>query len=390
MPGSPAGTGALKRPITFSLTELAGSMGDFGTLLPLAIGYIVVCGLDPAGFLVMMGLANIVSGLVYRLPMPIEPMKALAVVAIAQQWAPSMVYASGFSMGIVWVLLGATGAIAWIARVTPLPVVMGIQVTLGVLLAIEAVKLSSASWLLAVAGVVIVLALRKSRYAPAALVLVGLGLVIMAAQGGFADMAPVRFRLPALTHFTAREMWDSLVRGGFAQIPLTAANAVIATSSLITRYWPDEHVTPRRLAFSHGIMNLIAPIFGGMPMCHGAGGLVGQYFYGARTAGANLIEGAIEVVLGLFFAGSIVALFGAFPQPIVGAMMFMVGLELIKFARHLKIGPDLVVLGVTVTVALVTNMAGGFAAGIVTNALVTRIGRGAGSSGPPRTGDGGA
>jgi len=100
-----------KRPIRFTLHEFAGSMGDFGTLLPLAIGYIVVCGLDPAGFLVMMGLANIVSGLVYRLPMPIEPMKALAVVAIAQQWEPSLIHASGFAMGIAWVLLAGTGAI---------------------------------------------------------------------------------------------------------------------------------------------------------------------------------------------------------------------------------------------------------------------------------------
>jgi len=94
-----------KQPIKFNLQELAGSMGDFGTLLPLAIGYIVVCGLDPSGFLVMMGLANIVAGLVYRLPMPIEPMKALAIIAIAQHWTPSMVYASALGMGIVWLVL---------------------------------------------------------------------------------------------------------------------------------------------------------------------------------------------------------------------------------------------------------------------------------------------
>ena len=363
-----------KRPIEFKLHELAGSMGDFGTLLPLAIGYIVVCGLDPAGFLVMMGLANIISGLVYRLPMPIEPMKALAVVAIAQQWAPSMVYASGFSMGIVWVLLAATGAIAWIARATPPAVVMGIQVTLGILLMSEALRLSSASWLLAAVGIVIVLALKDNKYAPAAIVLVGTGLVIMAVNGAFRDLPSAGFHLPTLTTFTAREMWQSLLQGGFAQIPLTAANAVIATSTLINSYWPDEHATPRKLAFSHGVMNLIAPWFGGMPMCHGAGGLVGQYFYGARTAGANLIEGTIEITLGLFFAGSIAGLFAAFPQAIVGAMMFMVGFELIKFARRVKrISVDMVVLVVTVAVALLTNMAFGFLAGIGTHWLVRMI-----------------
>jgi len=82
----------------FSLRELAWSMGDFGTLFPLAVGDAAVCGLDPAGLLVMMGLANVITRLVYRPPMPIEPMKVLAVMARAQHWSTSMVYASTFSI----------------------------------------------------------------------------------------------------------------------------------------------------------------------------------------------------------------------------------------------------------------------------------------------------
>lgn len=362
-----------RHPIKFGLNELAGSMGDFGTLLPLAIGYIVVCGLDPAGFLVMMGLANIASGLTYRLPMPIEPMKALAVVAIAQAWAPSMVYASGFGMGVVWFVLAATGAITWVARETPKPVVMGIQVTLGVLISIEALKLSSASWLLAATGILIVLVLKDNKYAPAAIVLVVLGVVIMAFQGSLSGLARPEFRLPELSRFTPREVWQAFVGGGFAQIPLTTANAVIATSALIPTYFPGRQVSTRKLAFSHSAMNLVAPWFGGMPMCHGAGGLVGQYFYGARTAGANIIEGAIEILMGLFLAGSIVALFSAFPSAIVGAMMLMVGFELIKFVRHLRAVRDLWVLGATVVVALLTDMALGFVAGLIAHQLVTLV-----------------
>ena len=134
----------------FSLRELAGSMGDFGTLFPLAIGYIVVCGLNPAGFLVMMGLTNIATGLFYRLPMPIEPMKVLAVVAIAQRWSPSMVYASAFAMGIIWVVFGLTGVMDWIARTTPHAVIRGIQVALGVLLAFKAFSKISSWWALGI------------------------------------------------------------------------------------------------------------------------------------------------------------------------------------------------------------------------------------------------
>ncbi|MRR52759.1 MAG: hypothetical protein EG825_17965, partial [Rhodocyclaceae bacterium] len=346
----------------------------------LAVGYIAECGLDPSGFLVMMGLANIAAGLVYRLPMPIEPMKVLAVVAIAQRWTPSMVYASGFGMGIVWLVLGVTGIIGWIARVTPPPVVMGIQTTLGVMLAAEALRLGSTSWALAILGVVIVLALRQNRYAPAAIVLVLLGIGIMLFEGDLAHLGAPQLKLPGLVTFTPKEVWQTLLLAGFAQVPLTATNAVISTSSLITSFWPEEHVSPRRLSLSHGIMNATSPWFGGMPMCHGSGGLVGQYFYGARTAGANIIEGTLEIVLGLFFAGSIAGIFSAFPQAIIGAMMFLVGVELIKFTRHLRPGRDLIVLAATVGIALLSNMAFGYLGGIAVNAVLMRVPGGAGTT----------
>ena len=146
----------------FNLRELSGAMGDMGTLLPLAVGYFAVCGLNPAGLLVMMGLANIATGLVYALPMPIEPMKVLAVVAIAQHWSPSMVYASGFAMGIVWLLLAVTGIMNWVARVTPHAVIRGIQVSLGIMMALEALKMLSTWWVLGIISLVVVLLLGRT------------------------------------------------------------------------------------------------------------------------------------------------------------------------------------------------------------------------------------
>jgi xanthine/uracil/vitamin C permease (AzgA family) len=142
----------------------------------------------------MMGLSNIVTGLIYRLSMPIEPMKVLAVVAIAQRWPPSMVYASGFVMGVVWLIFGLTGVMGWIAKVTPRSVIRGIQASLGVLLAIEAAKLIWPAWLLGAAAVAIVLVLRNNRYAPAALVLIVLGIVLMAFRGDLAGVKGAAFR----------------------------------------------------------------------------------------------------------------------------------------------------------------------------------------------------
>ena len=158
--------------------------------------------------------------------------------------------------------------------------------------------------------------------------------------------------------------------GGLAQIPLTATNAVIATSALISQYWPDRRVTARQLSFNMGVMDLILPFFGGMPLCHGAGGLAGQYYFGARTGGTNIIEGLIEIAIGVFLAGSIASIFAAFPLAIAGAMMVLVGIEMVKFARDLRFNRHLAPVAATLAGSLLVNIAVGFAAGMVTHYLL--------------------
>jgi xanthine/uracil/vitamin C permease (AzgA family) len=357
----------------FNLRELAGSMGDFGTLFPLAIGYIVVCGLNPAGFLVMMGITNIITGLIYRLPMPIEPMKIIAIVAIAQHWTPSMVYASGFGMGIIWIILALTGIIDWIAKVTPNSVIRGIQITLGILLAMEAYKMISTWWMIGIVSIIIVLLLRQNRYAPAAIVLMVIGIVIMLFKGQFVQISSPMLVFPTFTRFSLKEIWQTLLLAGFAQVPLTATNATIATSSLIKTYWPGRNVPARQLAWNQGIMNVILPFLGGMPTCHGAGGLAGQYYFGARTGGTNIIEGLLEITMGLFLSVSIASLFSVFPRAIIGSMMFMIGIELTKFIKDVKPGKDMIPMAVTIIIALASNMFFGFLAGIIIHYLLLQF-----------------
>ncbi len=350
-------------------------MGDFGTLFPLAIGYFVVNGMNPAGLLVMMGLANIVTGLIYRLPMPIEPKKVLAVVAIAQRWPPSLIYASGFGTGVIWLILALTGLIQKIAAITPTSVVRGIQIALGVLLAIQGFKMVSTGWILGVASLIIVLVLRKSQYAPAAIVLMVLGIAMVGFRGQLSGVIHLGFTLPPLTTFRPIEIWQGLILAGFAQIPLTATNAVIATSSLISQYFPEKPVSEKKLALNQGIMNVVTPFFGGMPMCHGAGGLAGQYYFGARTGGTNIIEGLIEISLGLFLASSIANLFALFPQSIIGAMMLLVGIELTKFAKNIRLR-ETPILALTVGVSLLANMAIGFIVAVGVYHILKKWGKG--------------
>jgi MFS superfamily sulfate permease-like transporter len=276
-----------------------------------------------------------------------------------------MVYASGFAMGVVWLLFALTGFINWIARITPLSVTRGIQAALGVLLAVTACKMLVPGWILGIIAVVIILVFKDNRYAPAAVVLMVLGTGIMFFKGQLQHIAPPAFSLPSFTGFSLAEVWQTFLLAGFAQIPLTATNAVIATASLIKTYWPERQVSEHKLSLNMGIMNLALPFFGGMPMCHGAGGLAGQYYFGARTGGANIIEGLIEISLGLFLALSIADLFSLFPVSIIGAMLLLVGIELTKFTRDIGINKDLIPLGATLIVSLLTNMALGFLAGLI-------------------------
>ena len=349
----------------FNLRELAGSMGDFGTLFPLAIGYFAVNGMNPTGLLVMLGIANIATGIIYKLPMPLQPMKVLAVVAIAQKWSPSLIYASGVATGVIWLILSLTGLAQKLAAITPRSVVRGIQVALGIMLAIEGFKMVSTWWILGAISIVIVIILRTNRYAPAAIVLMVLGIGIMGFKGQLSGVVQPSFTAPPITLFNPIEMWQGLVLAGFAQLPLTATNAVIATSALLKEYFPSRPVSEKKLALNMGIMNITLPFFGGMSMCHGAGGLAGQYYFGARTGGTNIMEGIIEISLGLFLAGSIGTLFAIFPKSIIGAMMFLAGLQLTKFARDIK-KQEIAIITVTVVLSLLTNMAIGFVVAVIT------------------------
>ena len=355
----------------FNLRELAGSMGDFGTLFPLAVGYFAINGMNPSGLLVMLGIANIVTGIVYKLPMPLQPMKVLAVVAIAQKWPTSRIYASGVATGAIWLILSLTGLIQKLAAITPRSVVRGIQIALGIMLAIEGFKMISTGWILGAISIVIVLILRTNRYAPAAIVLIVLGVGIMGFKGELLGVLQPGFTAPPITLFNPIDMWQGLVLAGFAQLPLTATNAVIATSALLNEYFPSRPVSEKKLALNMGIMNITLPFFGGMPMCHGAGGLAGQYYFGARTGGTNIMEGVIEISLGLFLAGSIGTLFAIFPKSIIGAMMFLAGLQLTKFARDIK-KQEIAIITVTVVLSLLTNMAIGFVSAMVTHYTLRR------------------
>ena len=358
----------------FNLRELAGSMGDFGTLFPLAVGLIVVCGMDPAALFVMIGLTNIAAGLIYRLPMPVEPKKVVSVAAIAQEWTAPMVAASGLGLGILWFILTLSGLMRRLAEVTPVYLIRGIQLALGVTLGWRALQMMAAEPWWGIAAVAIILLLRENRLAPAALVLMGLGIAIMAIRGDLVNTVTFGVSLPRFAVPTWGNVWRTMVLAGFAQIPLTITNAVLATATMIRDLFPDKPVSEERLMLNMGAMNVASSFFGGMPICHGSGGLAGQYYFGARTGGTNILEGLIEIALGVFLGQSLADVLNVFPMAIIGGMMLMVGIQFVRPMLTLRRWPLCLAL-VTTVVSVATNMAVGFLVGLAAVYAVRRLGR---------------
>ena len=356
----------------FNLRELAGSMGDFGTLFPLAVSYIAINGMNPAGLFIMLGLTNIALGLIYKLPMPLQPKKIIAVTAISQKWDPSLIHASGFGLGILWLFLSLTGLLQKLVKITPDFIVRGIQLALGITLAIQAVKWAAPSPWLGVLAIALVVLLRDNRYAPASLVLMALGVGIVAWQGNMPNSWDFSLTLPPLSIPKLQDVWKAMLLAGFAQIPLSITNAVIAPAALIREYFPEKAVSEKKLLLNMGWMNVVSSFFSGMPMCHGAGGLAGQYYFGARTGGASILEGLIEVAIGLFLSRSIADIMANFPMPLIAGMMLMVGFQLARTVRKLR-GWELGLAIGTAILSVFTNIGIGFLGGLLATIIYRKF-----------------
>jgi hypothetical protein len=359
--------------VEFSLREFGGSLGDFGTLLPLVVGYIAINGLNPAGLFLMLGITNIVLGLVYHLPMPVQPKKVIAAVAISQGWAPTLVYASGLGLGLTWLFLVFSGLLHRLVRWTPTYLVRGIQLGLGIALGLQAVRMMAPAPLLGALAIAIIFLLRKSRYAPASVVVIGVGIALVALRG---DLENIRFgfTLPPLTPPRPRDVWQAMVLAGFAQIPLTLTNSVMATGTLIRDYFPDKPVGERKLMLTMGFTNLIVSFFSGMPVCTGSGGLAAKYYFGGRTGGASIMEGLIEVAIGLFLSRSIIDIMEAFPLALVGGMLLLVGIQLGSLAFRLR-GWPLILAVITAGISVAVNIGVGFVVGLALSVLARELHR---------------
>lgn len=363
----------------FDRAEMGGALGDLGTFIPLLVGMVNRCGLQLGPALVCAGLMNLVTGLAFGIPMPVQPMKAIAAVAIDEGLSQSQILAAGIATGGVMLFLALTGLIDWLNRAIPRSVVRGLQLALGLKLLTKGIDMiastggligpDSIGLGLLCAG--LVLLFYFSTRVPGALVVFLVGLVaLLAAKPALLSelrLAPA-WVLPDLSN--GSDWRIGLLRGTLPQVPLTTLNSVIAVCALSLDLFPSRPAAPKRVAVSVSLMNLICCPFGGMPMCHGAGGLAAQHRFGARTGGSVVMLGAAKVVLGIAFGGSLFALLQQFPQSVLGVLLVFSGLELALVCRDQTARVDFFVMVLTAGACMAVNTAAGFLIGWAMAALL--------------------
>jgi sulfate permease, SulP family len=333
--------------VKFDRRELAGAVADVGVLVPIAVALIVSNGLSATAVLLPAGLLYIVAALTYGLPIPVQPLKAFGAIAIAKGLGADQIAAGALLMGIVFVLLGRMHLLDFAARAFPKALIRGVQLTVGLLflkiawgLVLDPPKSFSehalpASWAVPLAAIGVIAALGLRKY-PVSLVLVLVGAVAMIALGGRdAAIGPSAIAVPSLDWATIGTAFTVLV---LPQLPLSFANSCLATADAARVYFDEKAraVRPGRLATSFGSANLLAGAIGGMPVCHGAGGLTAHVAFGARTGGAPLVMGISLLVLAIGFGAGLAALLTAFPLPILAALLATAGLLHIGLLRDLR------------------------------------------------------
>lgn len=347
---------------SFDSREWSGAFGDVGTDWPLLAGAIAASGLDAARALAVFGLCHLISGWLYRLPMPVQPLKLVAALAIAHGFPASVLAGAGISVAALMFVLAATGALDRLREIVPAPVVRGIQLGLGLRLAwLAASRYIAGSgeggWILAAASAAFLAVTAKWRRVPPGLALLALG----GATSAFIDLRAVSVlsgSVPAQPPFppSAADLWAGFILLAIPQIPLSLGNAVIATKSLADDWFPERGVKVRSLGYSYAALNLAAAVLGGVPVCHGAGGMAGHVAFGARTGGSVLIYG------GFFLLAALLARLGTdvlsvVPLAVLGVMLLREGAVLA--GRIASLGEDrwawAVALGVGIASAAVPN-----------------------------------
>jgi SulP family sulfate permease len=366
--------------------DVAGAFGDIGVLFPIAIALITLNHLNPTALFLTAGLTYCLAARYFQIPIAVQPLKAVAAIALALALSPSVIASAGLLMGVLLLLVGVTNLAGWLAKLFTLPIVRGIQMGLGLVLAREGLRLvmgsgsgqplpgsELTSWLIALTGAAVLLALRDSRRFPAALVLLTLGIILgVALHGG--KLPPLSFGpvTPQLLHPQLSELKRVLPLLVVPQFALTFGNSIVATENTARILYGEQahRVTVRALCLSIGMVNLVSAAILGSPLCHGSGGITAHYRFGARTPKSSYVIGGVCILLALV-GGAAVGLLQLIPLAVLGVFLVYVGIQHAAYVRDLiHRWPQLLIAVCVGLVAFLTNLMWGLLVGLAIEGIL--------------------
>jgi MFS superfamily sulfate permease-like transporter len=406
--------------------ELNGAMGDLGTYIPIVLALTLVDGLNLGTTLIFTGVYNIITGAIYGVPMPVQPMKSIAAAALAGTgFGVPEIMAAGILTGGILIVLGVTGLMKLAYKLIPLSVVRGIQLAQGLSFALTAVKYvrtvqdfskskakGNRQWL-GLDGLVLAIVcfcfiviitgageehsgerdeetnghlgddeerparkrrnFRKFIFAfPSAFIVFVLG-VVLAFIRKPKVVHDIKFGPSAIDVVSiSKHAWkEGFIKGTIPQLPLSILNSVIAVCKLSSDLFPGREFSATSLSVTVGLMNVIGCWFGAMPSCHGAGGLAGQYKFGGRSGGCVALLGTAKLILGLVIGSSLVKILSQFPVGVLGVLLLFAGIELAMASRDMNTKEESFVMLLCTAVSLVGSSAAlGFVCGIVAHLLL--------------------
>lgn len=374
----------------FGLNEWSGAIGDLGTILPLAFALVAINGFPPERIFFLWGLVYVGAGFIFKVPLSVQPLKAMTVIAIAKGYAPELMSTTAALYGVLFLVLSFTGAINWLQKWFSPAMISGIQLGIGLILAYKAIELvvekglllniPGSSMALGIGLLIItllIIGVFQFRFNfPVTIILIVASIAVVQVIGEGVDTAlnsgtPVSFTLPDFSFVS-----DALIFLILPQLPLTLGNSVFAANDACHTFFKEQakRVSAKRLGASVGLSDVVVGLLGGFPTCHGAGGIAAHAQFGARTGGSIIIMGVVFILLALITPLS--SLLFLIPVPILGAMLLFDSYKLGTLITKLKARPEFVVAILVGVISFLTrNLTIALAAGLLTELIIKYLHR---------------
>lgn len=356
------------------LAEFSASLADLGTFLPLVLGVLVVTSLDPVGVLFGFGVFALATGWIYRRPIPVQPMKAVAALGMAGLLTHDGLIATTVVMGVVLLVLSRSDVLSRVRHYLPNSLMHGLKLSLAVSLVMAAEARLDWHWMEVAFLLTGLVLLQWTPLKPvSALIFILVGMLLWTPPDAlFIGIDP---SLPTLGWPSSAGFLSALVEATLPQLILTVTNALILTAVIAQSYYPDDSspITEQRLAQSSGWANLLLAPFGALPMCHGAGGLVAHHALGGRSGWAIGFFGLLCLVLGLGFGQGTVQILAAIPGSVVVMLVLYAAWQIADLKSMVALKPSCyLVIATIVVISWAWGLLPAIAAGWALEALRTR------------------